>query len=80
MNKPKPAETTSQKPHPSSDGPILALNGKATCRALMIGRTTLWRLAKTGEIPFIEIETGAGRKIKRYPIAGIEAYLMKRSQ
>ncbi|MFF9340021.1 helix-turn-helix domain-containing protein [Streptomyces sp. NPDC014773] len=59
--------------------PARLLSIPAVAAALDVDRRTVYRFIAAGELPIVDLRTGAGRSRVRVPAAGLEEFIASRS-
>jgi predicted DNA-binding transcriptional regulator AlpA len=59
--------------------PARLLSIPAVAAALDVDRRTVDRFIAAGELPVVDLRTGAGRSRVRVPLAGLEEFITSRS-
>ncbi|MFI2618514.1 helix-turn-helix transcriptional regulator [Streptomyces sp. NPDC018584] len=55
------------------------LSVPAVAAALDVDRRTVYRLIAAGDLPVVDLRTGAGRSRVRVPVDGLDAFISSRS-
>ncbi|WP_369392467.1 helix-turn-helix domain-containing protein [Streptomyces sp. CG1] len=59
--------------------PARLLSIPAVAAALDVDRRTVYRFIAAGELPVVDLRTGAGRSRVRVPAAGLEEFISSRA-